>query len=120
MRERLAVLFERRPFQLPMSAFTINYQDHKTQKYVAHSLDFDLVCVGDTDEQAADNLRLAMKTYVEFGLSQGWIDEIHFRAPQEFWNRLTPETPVRLGPTIYIDNQSMLVVRAQPSETVAA
>ena len=120
MRERLALLHERRPFQLPTSTFTTNYQDPQTQKHVAHSLDFDLVCMGNTDEQAAENLRLAIKTYIEFGLSQGWNEEIHFRAPQEFWDRLTLDTPLRLGPTIYIDNRSMLVVQAEPSETVAA
>ena len=120
MRERLALLHERRPFQLPTSVFTINYQDSETQKHVAHCLDFDLVCVGDTNKQAEESLRLAIKTYIEFGLSKGWNEEIHLRAPQEVWDQLTPNTPLRLGEAIFIDSRSILVVKAEPSEPVAA
>jgi hypothetical protein len=103
-----------------MSTVVSVYRDKQTSKFVAHSLDFDLVCVGENQQQASHSLNLAVKTYVEFGLSKGWNNEIHFPAPQEFWNMLTPDTPLKLGPTIYIDNRSMLVFQAEPSEAVAA
>jgi hypothetical protein len=118
MSENLAMLRSRRPFQLPTTTMSISYKD--AGKCVAHSMDFDLVCVADTEEEASKNLRLAMKTYIEFGLSHQWADEIYFPAPQEFQDRITEKTPVRVGPTILIDDRSMRLIEAEIPEAVAA
>jgi len=89
-------------------------------KAVAHSLDFDLVSVASTEEEATKKLRLAVKTYVEFGLGKGWDDYILFPAPKRYRDKLTPDVPAQIGPPIEIasDERAVLVVR--PHEAFAA
>lgn len=102
----------RRMFQLPMMAtFSVRQE---IGKWVAHALDFDIVCVAQSEETALENLRLAAKTYIEYGLSNGWREDIPFPAPTEFWDRISPETPVSLMPPILIDDQRLLIARARP------
>lgn len=56
---------------------------------VAHALEFDLVSVAESEKEAEHKLRLAVKTYIEYGLFKGWDKDIRFSAPQECWDRLT-------------------------------
>jgi hypothetical protein len=56
----------------------------KGKLWIAHSLDFDLVETGHSRSGAWENLMLAIKTYVEFGLSKGWDDYIIQTAPSDF------------------------------------
>ncbi len=86
---------------------------HDDGKCVAHSLDFDIVCVAAGEHEAWERLRLAIKTYVEFGISNGWQDSIIFPAPQECWDQLTPDTPLQLGPPITIAGMERKVVEAE-------
>jgi hypothetical protein len=87
-------------------------------KCVAHNLDFDLVAVAPTEEEAWARLRLAVKTYVEFGLSKGWEHSMLFAAPQEVRDLLKPNTPVQIMPPLEIasDTTPVLAVRS-PHET---
>jgi len=107
---------ERRTFQLPMMAtFSVSEREGK---HIAHALDFDVVCVSDTEEKAIEKLRLSVKTYVEYGLSNGWADDIIFPAPSPYWELLSPETPIKLmAPIVIVDNRRLLVARAAPVAT---
>ena len=104
---------QRRAFQLPMTMTILITR--KEDKVVAHALDFDIVTVADTEEHATNKLALAVKTYIEYGLSKGWSEDIIFAAPNECWEKLSPETPVSLMPPMFIDDRRMLVVRATPA-----
>ena len=107
----------RKPFNLPMMLTNLVVRDGK---HIAHSLDFDIVCVADSDQAAWDKLCLAIKTYVEFGLSKGWQDFIMFSAPQECWDRITPDTPLQLRPPITIAGEARKVVEAKFYEACSA
>lgn len=107
-----SAILQRRSFVLPMTTMSIIGHNAEKTKWMSHNLDFDIVCVADEEKVAVDNLALAVKTYIEFGQSKGWSDEIHFRAPQEFWDKITLDTPVKMGRTIQIDNETMLMVQA--------
>jgi hypothetical protein len=118
MEQELCVMQRtRKPFNLPMMLTNLVVRDGK---HVAHSLDFDLVCVADNDTEAWDNLCLAIKTYVEFGISKGWNDYIMFPAPQEFWDKITPDTPLQLRPPITIAGEVRKVVEAEVYEACTA
>jgi len=107
----------KKPFALPM--VLTNLMIHNG-KHVAHSLDFDIVCVADDENEAWGKLSLAIKTYVEFGISNGWQDSIIFPAPQEYWDKLTPDTPLKIGPPIIIAGIERKVVEAEISEDCVA
>lgn len=80
-------------FDLPM---VLTFLESSNGHHAVHSLDFDLVAVGDNEQEAWSKLRVAVKTYVEFGLSNGWKEYIKFPAPQKFWDKITPEIPSRI------------------------
>src|SRR5215471_18716431 len=107
----------RKPFNLPMMLTNLLVRNGK---HVAHSLDFDIVCVGDNEKEASEKLYLAIKTYVEFGISKGWEDYIHFEAPQEYWDKLTPDVPLQLGPSITIAGVQRKVLEAEINEDCVA
>lgn len=95
---------ERKPFALPMMTILGCRQDD-TGKHIAHALDFDIVCVGQSEQEAIDKIRLSLTAYIEFGLSNGWNDDIVFHAPQEFWDKLSVNTPIRLMDPIYVQDK---------------
>lgn len=96
-------------FQLPMSAtFNITREEHRC---IAHALDFDLVCVAETEDAAIEKLRLAVKTYIEYGLSNNWAEDIPFPAPPQFWE-LPPDTPTKLLPPIHIEDNRLIIFGA--------
>jgi predicted RNase H-like HicB family nuclease len=81
-------------------------------KFVAHSLDFDLVSVAGTEEEAFRKLRIAVKTYVEHGLSNNWADDIHFPAPTEYWDKFQYSKSMTTMDPIRVEDNRMMVVRA--------
>ena len=101
----------RRAFRLPT---TVAFLSHRRGdgKYVAHSLEFDLVAVADDEDQADKKLRRAVKTYIEYGLSNGWTDDIIFLAPSICLEKAAQATVARPGEPIWIDDDRMLVFRA--------
>jgi hypothetical protein len=105
--------YEKRPFQLPTMTFFNIYKDSKEDMFIAHALEFDLVCTASTAEEAEKNLRLAVKTYIEYGLNNGWDDDIVFPAPKEFWEKITKNTPVSVGEPITIERTKIFVVRSE-------
>lgn len=90
------------PFELPMMTyFLITKHPHGT---VAHALDFDLVSVAESESLAVTKLRMAVKAHVEFGIQMDISKDILFKAPEEFWAALTPETTLNIGEPIQIEN----------------
>jgi hypothetical protein len=80
---------------------------------VAHSLDFDLVAVGADESRAFKKLRLAVKTYLEYGLSNNWTDDIPFPAPAQYWEPFLKATSMRSMEPIQIEeDRQMIVVHA--------
>lgn len=103
----------KRAFRLPMTGAFLSYPRSKDGKIVAHSLDFDLVAVADDEERAFKKLRRAVKTYVEYGISNNWTADIIFRAPEQCWEAFQKkDTPIRTMEPIDIDEDRMIVVRA--------
>src|SRR5947209_6399073 len=102
----------RRPFRLPMTLSHLITQTNDN-RFVVHSLDFDLVEGGATREEAWDRLTLAVKAYVEFGLSKTWDDFIIFPAPDEYKRQITKDMVITLMPPIEIANTSQPVMAMQ-------
>lgn len=74
-------------FKLPMNIVSLCYKS-ESGKVVGHSLDFDLVCVGETRDEAKAKLRLAIKAYVEYGLENELAAYIRRPAASEYWDRI--------------------------------
>ncbi|MGA2903629.1 MAG: hypothetical protein ABSD98_07350 [Candidatus Korobacteraceae bacterium] len=102
----------RQDFQLPMTL--THLVTHPGDKTVLHSLDFDIVTVDNSEEEAWERHVQSVKTYVECGLSKGWQQYIRFRAPDEAWAQLTPDTPVRIMPPIVIEGRQTTVYAVTP------
>ena len=102
----------KKAFRLPMTTAFLSFRRPKDGKAVAHSLDFDLVAVADDEDLALDKLRLAVKTYIEYGISNCWTDDIMFPAPTEYWERFQAAKTFRTMEPIGIDDDRMIVVRA--------
>lgn len=98
---------QERQFNLPMM---LTFLESQNGHHAVHSLDFDIVSVADSEEVAWRKLRLAVKTYVEFGLSKGWKQYILFNAPQECWDKITPELNSRILESITLGNTETKVI----------
>ena len=104
-----------RPFNLPMM---LTFLESKNGHHAVHSLDFDIVAVADSEEVAWNKLRLAVKTYVEFGLSKGWKTNIMFTAPQECWDKITPELTSRILESITLgDTETKVMAVNEPKHS---
>lgn len=104
-----------RPFNLPMM---LTFLESQNGHHAVHSLDFDIVSVADSDAVAWNKLRLAVKTYVEFGLSKGWKNHIMFNAPQECWDKITPELNSRiLEPITLGDTETKVIAVNEPKHS---
>jgi hypothetical protein len=88
-------------------------------RFIAHSLDFDIVEVGASRAEAWGNLTLAVKAYVEFGLSKGWDDFIIFPAPNRFKRQITKDMVIEIMPPIEIANTMQPVMSVQAHEALA-
>lgn len=104
-----------RQFNLPMM---LTFLESQNGHHAVHSLDFDIVAVADNEELAWNKLRLAVKTYVEFGLSKGWKNHIVFNAPQDCWNKITPELNSRiLEPITLGDAETKVIAVNEPKHS---
>ncbi len=104
-----------RSFNLPMMLTVL---ESKNGHHAVHSLDFDIVSVADSEEQAWNKLRLAVKTYVEFGLSKGWKNHILFNAPQQCWDKITPELNSRILESITLgDTETKVIAVNEPQHS---
>src|SRR5690348_8914510 len=111
-------VFMNKKFRLPT---TITNFIQSNGHCVAHNLDFDLVSVARTEQEAKDKLNLAIKTYVEFGLSKGWDDYIYFAAPESVRAELkNPETRLEIAPPLEIASNVAPVTVARPYESERA
>ncbi len=102
-----------RSLNLPMM---LTFLESKNGQHCVHSLDFDIVSVAGSEEDAWRKMRIAVKTYVEFGLSNGWKNEIVFNAPQDFWDKITPEVNSRILEPIMFGDTEMKVTVVNESE----
>jgi predicted RNase H-like HicB family nuclease len=99
---------------LPTTA-TFSLCERSDGKFLAHALEFDLVSVADTEKEAEQKLRLAVQLYIEYGLYKGWGKDIRFPAPKEYWDRLTVDSCIAIGPPIEIRDhrpERLIVYRA--------
>jgi hypothetical protein len=104
-----------RSFNLPMM---LTFLESKNGHHAVHSLDFDIVSVADSEEVAWNKLRIAVKIYVEFGLGKGWKNHIMFNAPQECWDKITPELTSRiLEPITLGDTETKVIAVNEPKHS---
>ena len=99
------------PMTLPMTAtfFACPVKDG----FKAHSLDFDLVAVAPTKDEALAKLRKIVKLYIEHGIQNRWEDDILFSAPEKYWAQLTVDTLIAMGEPILIDDRPIRVFTAE-------
>ena len=106
---------KRTALELPTTAHFSLYQREDGQ-FVAHALDFDLVTVAGTEREAEQELRKAVKTYIEYGIFKGWEKDIRFEAPHRFWDLLTVDSSISIGQPIEITDhrpeRRLIVYRA--------
>ena len=74
-------------FRLPMSTISL-FRVKANGEVTAHNLDFDLVCSDSDQGKAKNKLRLAIKTYVEYGLKNNLGTLIRRPAPAEYWDQI--------------------------------
>jgi hypothetical protein len=99
-----------RAFRIPMTGAFLSCQ-REDGKVVIHSLDFDIVAVSADEASALKKIHLAVKTHIEYGLSNNWIEDIIFPAPAEYWEQFM-NAPKSTSPPIDIEDDRMIVVRA--------
>ena len=86
---------------------TIRFYDEPSGGITAHALDFDLAATGVDRSEALEKIRLSIRSYIEFGFSSGWAEDIRYPAPDRFW---PPEgTKFETLAPIEIMHQSLLV-----------
>lgn len=101
----------RKSFELPASV-TIRFRPEPDGKITAHALDFDLAATGEDRAAALRKVRLAIRSYVEFGFLHGWVEDIRYPAPERFW---PPEgTTFETIQPIMIMDRSLLVYSESP------
>jgi hypothetical protein len=116
--EAVTMRTRKNPFSLPQTV-TFSVGEQRDATWVAHALDFDLVCVANTRAKAVEKLRLAVKVYVEYGLVNNWIGDIIFPAPEEYWLKLQGKM-AEIMPPIEIEDTRMSVHEALLDEHRAA
>lgn len=95
----------------------LTFLESKNGHHAVHSLDFDIVSVAGSEEEAWQRMRLAVKTYVEFGLSNGWKEYIVFNAPKEYWDKITPDVTTRiLEPITLGDMEKKVIAVNEPAD----
>lgn len=93
---------------LPMMAiFTVRTSNKRS---VAHALDFDLIAVGSSHEDALSKLRAAVKSHIEFGFRKGLCkDDIQMRAPKACWDKIV-NASLTLGEDIEVDHHRIRTI----------
>ncbi len=95
-------------FRLPMGTTFGTYQ-REDGRWIAHALDFDLVSSGMSKAKALDKLRISVKTYIEYGLTNNWVEDIIFPAPDRYWERIPIGHAAETMAPIEIEDRRMLV-----------
>lgn len=95
-------------FELPMMSVIRYSQDD--EGFVAHALDFDLVAVGETEDEATEKIRWAIKAYIEYGLKNYWQNHILCRAPKEMTN-ISMDTSLKLMEPIIVQDTKLCLAR---------
>jgi hypothetical protein len=113
----------RKPFELPASV-TIRFHPEPNGQITAHALDFDLVATGLDRAAALRKVRLAVRTYVELGFLNGWVEDIRYPAPEKFWppegmKFETIEPIVIMGRTLLVYSESPLAHADHETNSVA-
>jgi hypothetical protein len=99
--------------ELPMMMFvTVCPED---EGFVAHALNFDIVSVAATEDEAMEKVRLAVKTYIEYGLNNHLEADILYPAPEEFWNKISQDAPIKMMEPITVKDKRLLVVSTVPT-----
>ena len=96
----------RRPFVLPTTV-TITFRPEKGGGVTAHALEFDLASTGKNRQDADRKISVAIQSYIEFGLLNGWTEDIRYPAPAQFWPPEGKELTVTGN--IQIMSQNLLV-----------
>lgn len=92
--------------KFPMTMFvTVCKED---EGFAAHALDFDIVSVAASEEEAVAKLRAAVTHYIEFGLNNNLDAEILYPAPEEFWNKIPKDAPIKMMEPITVKGQRLL------------
>jgi len=98
-----------RPFALPTTV-TIIFHPEPSGGITAHALEFDLASTGTDRDDADRKVSLAIQSYIEFGLLNGWAEDIRYPAPEKFW---PPKgTELKVTGKIQIMSQNLLVYSA--------
>ncbi len=79
-------------FALPMNVMVLFYPA-KSGGVVAHSLDFDLVCVAPTLDEAMKRMKLTIRGYVEYGITNELEAHLRRPAPSRYWD-LVPDSAI--------------------------
>lgn len=96
----------RMPFELPTTV-TIAFHRDRGDQITAHALDFDLACTGKNYLEACKKVRLAIRSYIEFGFLNGWAEDIRYPAPEKFWPPQGTELEV-MEPITIMDRQLLV------------
>lgn len=90
---------------LPATILFAFYQGNGrlTKPVVGHCLDFDLVVVRPSKQEAVEALEYSVKAYVDYGLQRGWAEHLHFPAPSQFWDKL-PDMAFEYGKPIHCND----------------
>jgi hypothetical protein len=91
------------PLTLPMTT-VFSVSESGDGKAVAHALDFDLVSVAASPNEALRKLRIAVKYHVEYGLKFGFHRDILLKAPDEYWKPILGGK-FSIGEPIVIDHR---------------
>ena len=93
----------RKSFELPTSV-TIRFYHEPDGQITAHALDFDVASTAPSREEAIKKIRLAVRSYVEFGFLNGWVEDIRYAAPQKFWPPEGTQFETMEPITVHINN----------------
>jgi hypothetical protein len=104
-------------FCLPMTLTHLSLS--KGDKHIVHNLDFDLVEIAASEDEAWERLTHSIRAYVEFGLGKGWKNCILHKAPTRYWDLLA-DLPARFMEPITVANCRAPVVRVELDEAVYA
>lgn len=66
-------------------AFSIIQGEYETEWGVGHCLDYDLITVAPTKNEALERLHICVDHYVQFGVEHGLQEHMAFPAPPAYW-----------------------------------
>jgi predicted RNase H-like HicB family nuclease len=84
----------------PKGPFTLNilvYYERSSRIWCAHCLDFDLVEDGNTPEEAENNLKVTISSYIDEADKKGMTaEQVYKSAPLFFWDLLTKAEVIKV------------------------